>query len=82
MHIREQNQLRVLSRFKNRPETLQCGVDGTAERRGGYEIDLVMEGEILGEFAALFIAQVSEEGVANDMVFCAKVVEALVGALT
>ena len=81
MHVGEEKQFRVLVRFKNRSETLQCGVDGTTERRGSYEIYLVMEGEILGEFAALFIAQVSEEGVANDMVFCAEIVEALVGVL-
>lgn len=81
MHVREEKQFRVLVRFEDGPETLQCGVDGTAKGRSSYEIDLVMEGEVLGEFAALFIAQVGEEGVANDMVFCAEIVETLVGVL-
>jgi hypothetical protein len=56
LHVREQDQFRVLARLKDGHETLQCGVDCTAERRGGDKLDLVMEGEFLRELATLFVA--------------------------
>lgn len=64
-------------RLEDRLKAFQCCVDSAPQWRRGHQVDIGMAGKRLLELAALFMAEVCEEGVRDDMVFGAEVVDAL-----
>lgn len=58
-------------------EALVCSVDGPPERRRGDQLDPIMEGEVVAKDATLFVSEVGQGGIVDDVVRCAQVVDAL-----
>lgn len=79
--VRQGNQLHVRVGLEDGPEALEGSVDGSAERRCGHQVDLGVIGEGSLQFSALLVAEICEEGILDDVVGGAKVVEALEEAM-
>lgn len=75
--IWQRDQLHARVGLEDRPEALECCVDGAAERRRGDQVDLGVSGKGFAQFCALLVAEICEEGVADNMVGCAEIVDAL-----
>lgn len=58
-------------------KALERSIEGATKGRGGHQVDVGMAGEVLAERFALLVAEVSEEGVLDDVVGGANVVQAL-----
>ncbi len=56
---------------------MQGRVHRATERGGNYEIYLIMAGEAVAEFLALFDSVVGKRGIGDNMIFSAKIVDAL-----
>jgi hypothetical protein len=59
------------------PEALEGSVDGSAKRRCGDQVDLGVVREGILQFSTLLMTEIREEGVGDDVVGSAKVVDAL-----
>jgi hypothetical protein len=59
------------------PEALEGCVDGSAKRRCGNQVDLGVVREGILQLSTLLMAEICEEGVGDDVVGRAKVVDAL-----
>ena len=73
----QSDQLHARVGLEDGPEALERCVDGAAERRSGDQVDLGVSGEGLAQFRALLVAEICEEGVGNDVVGGAEVMDAL-----
>jgi hypothetical protein len=49
-------------------EALVCSVDGPSERRRGDQLDPIMEGEVVAKDAALFVSEIGQGGIVDDVV--------------
>lgn len=78
LHIGQGDQLQIRVYPKHRLEALKRRVDGAPERRRGHQLNLGVVGEVLAQLAALFMAEVCEERVWDDVVGGGEVVNALV----
>jgi len=77
LHIGQSNQLHVGMSLEYGLEALQCCVNSAAQGRRGHQVDIGVIREGLLQLAALFVAEVCEKRVGDDMVFGAEVVNAL-----
>lgn len=75
------DQLHARVGLEDGPEALEGCVDGAAERRGRDQVDLGVSGEGLAQSRALLVAKICEEGVGDDVVGGANVVDALEEAM-
>lgn len=77
LEIRESNNLQIGVCLKDGREALEGGIQGAAKRGGRHQVDVGVTGEALAQLAALFVSKVGEDGVLDDMVLGAEVVQAL-----
>lgn len=77
LSVRQGNQLHVRVGLEDGPEALEGCVDGSAKRRRGNQVDLGVVREGILQPSTLLMPEICEEGVGNDVVGSAKVVDAL-----
>lgn len=68
LHVRQRNHLDPRVGLEDGLEGVQGGVNGAAQRRGGDQADLRVVGEPVAQLAALFAAEICEDGVWEDVV--------------
>lgn len=77
LDIRKGDQLHIGVRLEYRFEALQGCVDGATEWRSRDQVDLGVARKLFAKLTTLFVAEISEEGVVDDMVGDVEVVNAL-----
>lgn len=75
--VRQGNQLHVRVGLEDGPEALKGCIDSSAKRRCSDQVDLGVVGEGILQLGTLLMAEICEEGVGDDVVGGAKVVDAL-----
>lgn len=70
LDVRQRDQFRVRVRMEHGLEAFESGVDCAAEGRRGHQLDCGVVREVVAQLLALFVAEVCEEGVWNDVVGC------------
>jgi hypothetical protein len=77
LDIGKSNDLHIRVCLKDRRETLKRGIQGAAKRGGSDQVDIGVAREALAQLATLLVAKVCEDGIRDDVVFGAEVVQAL-----
>lgn len=77
LHIRQSNEFHIRARLEHGPKALQRGVDRATQRRCSHQLDIGVVREVVAQLAALLVAEICEEGVRDDVVGGAEVVDAL-----